>query len=249
MGTNRKQPFGYRIKDGRVVIDPIEEHWVLHLYKQYSLGVTIRELTELMNNTGVRYDTDKPWNKNMIARILADSRYTGESGWPKIIEMDLFSMVEEKKNKKAPAVQKTEVQTMLRRRCDRRITPHIEHEVLYLMNTLAVNPDLIKIPNDQKPQSKRPIVLKSELEDLLGQLPVNEEKTRQKLQEIAETMYETIDPREYETYRMRKVFQNEHPRSELDVQMIVMNISSVLVDSNGKVRIKLKNEQVIERGE
>lgn len=117
------------------------------------------------------------------------------------------------------------------------------------MNTLAVNPDLIKIPNDQKPQSKRPIALKTELEDILGQLPVNEEKTRQKLQEIAEAMYETIDPREYEAYRMRKVFQNEHPRSELDVQMIVMNISSVLVDSNGKVRIKLKNDQVIERGE
>ena len=31
--------------------------------------------------------------------------------------------------------------------------------------------------------------------------------------------------------------------------LIVMNISAVLVDSNGKVKIRLKNDQIMERGE
>lgn len=62
-------------------------------------------------------------------------------------------------------------------------------------------------------------------------------------------MYETIDPREYESYRMRRVFQKEEPRSELDARLIAMNVSAVLVDSNGKVKIRLKNDQIIERGE
>ena len=62
-------------------------------------------------------------------------------------------------------------------------------------------------------------------------------------------MYEVIDPREYETYRMRELFRREQPRTELDAMLIAMNISAVLVDSNGNVRIQLKNEQVIERGE
>ena len=31
--------------------------------------------------------------------------------------------------------------------------------------------------------------------------------------------------------------------------LIAMNISSVLVDSNGKVKIRLKNDHIMERGE
>ena len=60
-------------------------------------------------------------------------------------------------------------------------------------------------------------------------------------------MYEVIDPREYETYRMREVFRKEQLRTQLDEHLIAMNISAVLVDSDGNVRIQLKNEQIIER--
>ena len=96
MGTNRKQPFGYKIEQGKVVINTDEERWILHLYQKYSLGETIRELTAMMNGTGVRYDIDKPWNKNMVARILGDVRYIGEQGWPQIIKPELFGIVAEK---------------------------------------------------------------------------------------------------------------------------------------------------------
>lgn len=249
MGTNRKQPFGYKIEQGQVVIDPVEEHWIQHLYRQYCLGATIRELTEFMNNTGVRYDGDKPWNKNMVARILGDIRYTGEKDWPQVIDLELHRTVTEKKSKKAPAVQKTEAQTILRRKCDRRITPHIEHEVLSLLNSLAADPEKVKIPTNSNNQSQRVSSLKAELEELLEQLPVDEEKSRKKLQEIAIAMYETIDPRAYEAYRIQSVFRKEQPRVSLDARLIADNVSAILVDSNGRVRIKLKNDQVVERGE
>lgn len=62
-------------------------------------------------------------------------------------------------------------------------------------------------------------------------------------------MYEAIDPREYETQRMRMLFQRGEQRSELDANLIAMSISAVLVDGNGRVRIRLKNDQIIERGE
>lgn len=69
------------------------------------------------------------------------------------------------------------------------------------------------------------------------------------MQEVAVTMYEAMDPREYETQRMRRVFQKEEPRSELDANLIATNISAVMVDSNGNVKIRLKSDQIIERGE
>ena len=82
MGTKRKLPFGYKMESGRVVIDSLERSWVLHLFSRYNMGISIRELTEFMNNTAVSYDPGKPWNENMVARILADRRYRGESGSP-----------------------------------------------------------------------------------------------------------------------------------------------------------------------
>lgn len=249
MGTNRKLPFGYKMEYGRVVIDSTEAHCVLHLYRRYGLGETIRELTDLMNNTGVQYDVNKPWNKNMVARILGDSRYIGDRGYPPIVDAVAFRTIAEKKQKKAPAVQKTEVQKMLRRKCDRRITSDIEHEVLYLLNRLTADPEQIKTPDAPRAQSERLKKLKTELEDLLARLPVDEERTRVKLQEIAVAMYETVDPREYETHRMKRLFQKAQPRAELDAKLIAQTISAVKVDSNGRVKIKLKNEQIIERRE
>ena len=92
-------------------------------------------------------------------------------------------------------------------------------------------------------------ILKSELEGLIGQLPVDESRTREVLREIAAEMYADIDPREYETQRLRRLFQKEAPRSELDANLIAMSISAVLVDGNGNVKIRLKNDQIVERGE
>lgn len=97
-----------------MVVDPVEKSWVLHLFSRYNMGVSLRELTELMNNTAVRYDENKPWNKNMVARILADTRYLGESGFPALLDATVFLDAEEKRKKKAPAVQKTDAQTVLR---------------------------------------------------------------------------------------------------------------------------------------
>ena len=146
MGTKRKLPFGYKMESGRIAVDATESHWVSHLFSRYNMGVSIQELANFMNDTAVRYDPNKPWNKNMVARILADTRYLGESGFPVLVDASVFLNTEEKRKKKAPAVQKTEAQTILRRKCGFRITPHIEHEVLYLLNCLTQDPERIVTP-------------------------------------------------------------------------------------------------------
>lgn len=147
MGFNRVLPFGYKMEFGRVVIFLEEASWVTYLFDQYILGASYKGLSDEMNGYGVRYDGEKPWNKNMIARILQDCRYTGEGGFPRIIDPAVFQSSEEKRRKKATAPQKTEVQKILRRKCGCRITAHMEHEVLYLLNHLAAHPEHIACPN------------------------------------------------------------------------------------------------------
>ena len=67
MGTNRKLPFGYRMEFGRIAIHLEEANWVQHIFTQYNQGVSFQGITDKMRNSGMPYDGDKQWNKNMIA--------------------------------------------------------------------------------------------------------------------------------------------------------------------------------------
>ena len=84
MGSNRKRPFGYRMELGESVLHPAEAETVRWIYDSYLAGASYNALVDKLQERGIPYDGDKPWNKNMAARILADRRYTGEGGFPSI---------------------------------------------------------------------------------------------------------------------------------------------------------------------
>ena len=247
MGTNRTQPFGYRMELGKVVIDPEEARWVVYIYEQYIKGESFKRLSDALCSTGICYDADKPWNKNMVARILQDRRYTGDGRYPPIINICLFQQVDHKRNKKVVGSKVTKAQKILKKKSRGRITPHLEHEVLYLLNGLAGKPERIEIP-DVLPKDSKVKALQAELEDLLRMLPVDEEKASNKLIETTAAMYEAIDFREYETYRLKRIFGQEQRRTELDSILLEQCVTAVTMNSMGKVSIKLRNDQLIERG-
>ena len=249
MGKYRKLPFGYRMEYGKVVIDPDESKWVIYIFEQYILGESYKSLSEALSSAGVLFDVDKPWNKNMVARILQDPRYTGDEKFPQIIETCIFQQVDEKRNKKVVSSTVTKAQKILKRKCNGSLAPHVEQEVLFLLNGLAGKHEQIKIPDTPTIDNDRVGALQMELEELLGMLPVDETQARQKLTETTVAMYEAIDPREYETHRLKRIFGSEQARTELDGSLLEQTVKEVTVDSLGKVRIRLKNDQIIERRE
>ena len=249
MGTNRTQPFGYRMELGKVVIDPDEARWVVYIYEQYIQGESFKSLSDTLCGTGIRYDADKPWNKNMVARILQDRRYIGDGEYPKIIDDCTFHRVDQKRSKKVSGGQVTKSQKILRKKSGCQVIPQMEHEVLYLLNTLVGEPELLTIPDTPPKGISRVGSLQAELEDLLGMLPVDEKQARQKLMETTVAMYEAIDPREYETHRLKRIFGQEQRRTELYCNLLEQCVAAVTMNSMGKVRIRLKNDQIIERRE
>ena len=106
---------------------------------------------------------------------------------------------------------------------------------------------MITTPKVPITQHQRLDILRSELNDMIQQLPVDESATRKKIMEVAVAMYGEIDPREYETYRLKRVFQEAQPQPELDADLIAASISTVYIESSGNIKIKLRNEQIIER--
>lgn len=249
MGTNRTQPFGYRMELGKVVIDPNEARWVVYIYEQYIQGESFKSLSDTLCGTGIRYDADKTWNKNMVARILQDRRYIGGGEYPKIIDDCTFHRADQKRSKKLAGTQVTKAQKILRKKSGCQVIPQMEHEVQYMLNTLAGKPELIEIPDTPAKGNSRVGLLQAELEDLLGMLPVDEKQARQKLMETTVAMYEAIDPREYETHRLKRIFGQEQRRTELDCNLLEQCVAAVTMNSMGKVKVRLKNDQILERRE
>lgn len=95
---NRKQPFGYKMSQGEIVIQESEAKLVQEIFHRYIAGESLNELTEALRQQDIPYDEGRLWNKNMVARILADTRYTGEKGYPKLIDEDQLIAA----NKNAP---------------------------------------------------------------------------------------------------------------------------------------------------
>jgi hypothetical protein len=67
--------------------------------------------------------------------------------------------------------------------------------------------------------------------------------------ETTVAMYEAIDPREYETHRLKRIFGREQVRTELNSNLLEQSVTAVTMNSMGKVRVRLKNDQIIERRE
>lgn len=97
---NRKQPFGYKMSLGEIVIQKSEAKLVQEIFLRYIAGESLNELTESLRQQDIPYDEGRLWNKNMVARILADARYTGEKEYPKLIDKEQLIAANEKRSNK-----------------------------------------------------------------------------------------------------------------------------------------------------
>lgn len=245
MGSNRKQPFGYKMELGQIVIHPEEAEAVRYLFQEYNQGKSFLALAKAMQEWGIPYDGDKPWNKNMIARILADGRYTGLPPYPLLIPFALFGAITEKRVKRSAPIQQSPAQKLLRQKCNCSVSPEIEAEVLALLNKLIQSPVLIRSPEAPSGNTLVVTALEAAVDDLLRQLPVDEEKAMKACFDLASARYADIGSEEYETQRLRHLFQELEPMDKLDAELIRQSIQSITVDGNGAVKIILKNKQII----
>ena len=88
MASNRKQPFGYKMEWGEIVIQEREASVVRWIFQSYLTGASYNDLTEALEKGNVPYEVGKLWNKNMVARILENAKYTGQYDYPTLISQE-----------------------------------------------------------------------------------------------------------------------------------------------------------------
>ncbi len=83
--ANRKLPFGYCLRNRQVQEEKHEAEIVRLIFRRYAAGASYGKLVDELNATGCPYAPGRPWNKNMVARVLQDERYIGGGLFPQII--------------------------------------------------------------------------------------------------------------------------------------------------------------------
>ena len=247
MGSNRKRPFGYKMELGEIVLHPAEAETVRWIYDSYLAGASYNALVDKLQERGIPYDGDKPWNKNMAARILADSRYTGEGGFPSIIPEARFNMVQAQRQEKFSPCKKTPAQKELRKLCGGSPPAWVERQVLGLLNRLIQHPERITCPVSEDESPPEVMKLRRELDGLLHRPPVDEAQAKNLAFRLAALQLDAIGPEKYKTLRLRRLFQGWAPMAELEQELLHQSVRRITV-SNGTVTVLLKNNQTLEGG-
>lgn len=239
---NRRLPFGYRMEMGELTLHTQEAEVVRWIYRQYCEGLPYNSLVDRLNGQSIHYDEGKPWNKNMVARMLEDLRYIGEKGYPAIVSAEVFDTARKIRDaRKAPA-KRTEAEKLLRQLGRQRRTKTAEAQTLAILNALIDNPTLIQCP--PSPQNGD-IGLTAELDEALSELPIDEGRAKALVFQTAAARYRTIGAGEYETQRLRRIAEQADRMDTLDAGILRSLVEAIESKQGKVVSLRLKNGQVI----
>ncbi len=241
----RKQPFGYKMEFGEIVPQPQEAKTVRNIYLQYLAGASFKQLAEQLQTEDVPYNGDKPWNKNMVARVLEDDRYIGGKNFPALILTEQFRAAQERRKEMRPEYKQTPAQKELRRLCGGTVPDSGARKVLKILNQVVDDPQLIKIESSAVLTTEDIRRHRLELDKLLHTPPVDEEIARQKAMELAVLTLVSIGMEEYEAHRLRSIFGKQAKMRELDANLLRQSVRKITYGSK-TVKVLLKNNQVLE---
>lgn len=105
MPKNRTIPFGYCMRNGKIITGLTESKAVVRIFEEYLNGSSLLQIAKLMESEKIRYTADSDhWNKNMVKRIIENEKYLGNGKYPQIIDGEIFKIANKKRVQKATSV-------------------------------------------------------------------------------------------------------------------------------------------------
>lgn len=274
MMANRKLPFGYQTRRGKICIQEQEAGLVKEIFRAYVEGASYQELARRLNVQEIPYsEPDKPWNKNMVARILSCQAYTGTELYPAILTEENWHQALAAKPSANAAQDAASKPIRQLARCARCGSPLVLSGNRYgwarwncpacgALTTEAATPiivkglthilsSLIRTPAEvQTPQRKQdaPAGWEDELDQLLHSDTFDESAAKARVMDLAAAQFNALGSEDYKTMWIRYSLSQAEQSGELNIELLRHITSSILVHPTGAVSLKLKNGQIIERG-
>ena len=245
---NRKLPFGYMMENGKIVTHCQEVEVIQTIFQQYLAGSSFKAITAVLAEGSIPYESERAWNKNMVARILKDDRYLGTGDYAAIITLEKYNTAIALQAQKTVPMQKTEFQKELRRLCNGKVTRQIETQVKTLLRDLIANPSLIRHHESRERESNAAIsLLQDELDRELDKPDYDESAAKAIILSLASAKINALGSEDYETIRIRRALMDTNPEREPTAALLHAITAAVIMYDNGEVSLKLKNGQIIER--
>ena len=86
-------PYGYIIKDRKIVVEEAQAQIVREIFSSYLSGMNIMEIADKLNQTGIPVKSGNPkhrWGYSAVCYILTNEKYIGNSLWQKTYSTDTF---------------------------------------------------------------------------------------------------------------------------------------------------------------
>ena len=93
--------YGYSLKNGRLEIAEEQAETVRFIFEEYLNGKSMLKIVAVLNEKNIPPLNQAQWQKSTVSRILSNSRYTGDDGYPQILDEKIFSAVQEKRQRTA----------------------------------------------------------------------------------------------------------------------------------------------------
>lgn len=240
----RKLPYGYKMEMGETQIHEEEAGYVKQIFQDYLAGTSFKGIATWLTEHAVPFDGTRPWNKNMVARLLEDGRYTGEKGFPAIIQSDVLDAARARRQAQTKSKLPTAGERVARQLSDVQLSDRAKRQLLALLNRITLNPEEIKLHKHWNKYGVAPN--REELNDVLRQLPVDEDRAKSLIVQGTVDAYKSIPTREHEARRLRRLFEQAKPEQTLNAELLRTAVSKITVKNGKLVSITLRSGQIIE---
>lgn len=97
----RHMPIGYRLVDGKIVMDAEKVEVVQKIFNDYLKGASLIGIAKELTAIEFLNANNKPsWSHSSVGRILENTKYLGDSMYPQIIDNETFELVQQQRKSK-----------------------------------------------------------------------------------------------------------------------------------------------------
>lgn len=272
----RSCPFGYRMENGTYIVVPEERRLIEQIFTRYLDGASLQQLSIMAEETGLKFrENASSWNKNMVSRILDNSRYWDGEQYLPIVEREIAMKVADLKQSKAsprsqtPFIQKRMTcpycGSRLKRNgkkshrtfwdckfCQQRLGPIPDDTLLQVVTerflAVCLNPHMVEPAKESAESlSIQAARLTNEINQAMNQREVDPNELLPLILECAAEKYKTCSIKEADhlTITLKALFQVHSNDTTLDRELFERAVKQVILQPDASVQLRLLNDIVV----
>ena len=261
MAKNRTIPFGYCMRNGKIITESTESKAVVRIFEEYLNGSSLMQIAKLMESKKIRYTANSEhWNKNMVKRIIANEKRVQKATSVCVISEDL----QEIRNRTYCSecghrlsriggncrCEKWDCRNPDCYRLEYQLTDQmIIGAVLTILNTAIANPSLIESSGEISVYSPTVDVIRkqNEISQMLDSAQPDFDRIKLEIFKLAQIKYNccTYNENPQKTEEIKALLENYEQLNTLDIGLFKACVSRIWISHFFTIEVEFINGVII----